>query len=393
MLDFVLLQQQINKMVLEQKSAHRTYNEKVSIAQETLEKWSDQWKELVEKIAQSRTSWLLADEIHEPFHTYYPLPSCPQEITVVATDGSQIFPDRHELSSCHLINIGAVVLHYGTGERPLLISRPRLFYRDQDTYRDWNGRRIPLSPEIISALRGALEIEQLAQFAEQASQEHRKLIGLTDGTLILWNLEGKPKDFQREILNLYLTSFEQMRLLQIPFMGYISQPGSADVINVLRVALCPEYPTNCDQCPYKDNDPELPCEPIAGVTDAILFATLLNKGERSSVFKSQSAILSEYGIHAVYFFYLHIGAEIVRIEIPKWVAHDPKHLEFVHAVAYDQAQKGQGYPVSLSEAHEQAVIRGNEREQFYRILENFYVREGLPVNISRKSFKKRNISI
>ncbi len=393
MLDFVSLQQQIDEMVIDQKSTRRSYDEKITIARETLNDWSDRWRELLDKIAQSRTSWLLAGEIREPIHNSYPLPACPRPMTAIATDGSQIFPDRHELSSCHLINIGIVVLHYGSGERPILVSRPRLFFRDQEIYRDWNGNRLPVTSEIISALRGAFEIEELAEYAVQAAHEQRTTSGLTDGTLILWNLEGKPGDFQQEILNFYLTSFEQMRTLRVPLMGYISQPGSADVINVLRVALCPQEPTNCDRCLHKATDTELPCEPISGVTDAVLFAGPLRKGERSAVFRSSSAILSKYGVHAIYFFYLNVGREIVRIEIPKWVAHDPKLLEFVHAVAYDQAEKGQGYPVSLSEAHEQAVIRGNEREQFYRVLEKLYVREGLPVVMSRKSLKKRNVSI
>jgi hypothetical protein len=218
-------------------------------------------------------------------------------------------------------------------------------------------------------------------------------MGLTDGTLILWNLEGKPRDFQREILHNYLSSFEVMKSSQVPFMGYISQPGSADVINVLRVGLCPEHLTNCDKCPYKGKNQELPCEPIEGITDAGLFAPVLQDGERSSTFKSSSAILDEYGIHSIYFFYLNVGAEIARIEIPKWVSQNTVLLDFVHAVAYDQAEKGQGYPVSLIEAHEQAIIRGNEREQFYRLLEQLYVRQGLEVSMSRKAFKKRNVSI
>jgi hypothetical protein len=314
-------------------------------------------------------------------------------MTVLATDGSQIFPDRHELSSCHLINIGSIILHYGTGERPLLTSRPLLFYKDQEIYREWNGQRIAVTGEVISSLRGAFEIRELSRLAEQVAQEQRITIGLTDGTLILWNLESKPKDFQQGILKSYLISFEHMRGLQIPFMGYISQPRSADVINLLRVALCPQFPINCDQCPGKEGQQELPCEQIAGVTDAILFAAVLQKGERSPVFKSNSSILSEYGKHRIYFFYLNVGQEIVRIEIPKWVAHDSTQLEFIHTAAYDQAVKGQGYPVSLSEAHEQAVIRANEREHFYRILEKLYVRQGLTVTMSRKAINKRNVSI
>ena len=393
MLDFVSLQKQLNDMVREQKSTHRSYTDKVDIAQGKLNEWAERWKELVDKLKKSRTSWLLADDIHEPLNQRYPLSPCPKDITVIATDGSQIFPDRHELASCHLINIGTVVLYYGTGERPILTSRPELHYKEEETYREWNGKRIPVTTEIISALRGAREIEELTNFAETAAHEQRNVIGLMDGTLILWTLAGKPQNFEDEILRSYFKSFNQLKSLHIPFAGYISHPTSADVVNVLRVAICPEDRTNCDRCPYKDNNSELPCEPIAGVTDAILFSSVLKKGERTPLFKSKSEILKKYKEHEVYFFYLHVGSEIARIEIPKWIAQDSELLQCVHAVAYDQAQKGQGYPVSLSEAHEQAVIRGNEREQFYRIIERMYVQEGVKVNLSRKNLKKRNVSI
>lgn len=393
MLDFVSLHKLLDEMVIDQKSIHRNYRDKLALAQSTLDEWTAQWNALLEKIRKSRTSWLLADDLHEPFDRRYALPDCPEQISVVATDGSQIFPDRHELSPCHLINIGTVVLHYGTGERPILRNHPQLFYKEQDTYREWNGRRVPVNAELISALRGALEIQELSLAAEEAAADHQQVVGVTDGTLILWNLEGKPREFQQEILTFYLTSFEQLKSLRIPFFGYISHPTSADVINVLRVALCPEHPTNCDRCPYKNQQAELPCEPIAGVTDAVFFASILQPGERSSIFQSQSDILKAYGEHSVYFFYLHVGSEIVRIELPKWVAHDPALLQRVHAAAHTQAQKGQGYPVSLSEAHEQAVIRGSEREQFYRLLENLYIREGLEVNLSRKVLTKRSVSI
>jgi len=393
MLDFVVLQKQINEMVFDQKAARRSYDEKISIARATLAEWSSRWQDVVLKIEQSRTSWLLAAGIQGPLDRSYPLPARSKRLTAIATDGSQIFPDRHELSACHLINIGTVVLHYGSGERPLLTSHPILFYKDRDTYRDWNGKRIPVNGDMISSLRGAFEVQELATYAGELALEDRRIVGLTDGTLILWNLEGKPKDFSRDILTRYLTSFDQLKSLHIPVMGYISQPGSADVVNVLRVALCPDNPTNCDRCPYKGSDRELPCEPLAGVTDAVLFAAVLQPGERSPIFGSRSDILREYGSHAIYFFYLHVGQEIVRVEIPQWVAQQDDLLDVAHGAAFDQAEKGQGYPVSLSEAHEQAVIRGNEREQFYRLLEQLYVREGLHVTMSRKSFKKRHVTI
>jgi hypothetical protein len=392
MLDFSVLQQQLSAMVAEQPAVHRSYAEKTDLARQTLSDWSERWQALAAKIARSRTSWLLAADIREPLRRAYPQPPLPEAVTAIATDGSQILPDRHELAGCYLLNIGIVVLHYGTGERPLLTNRPQLFYREEDTYREWNGRRIAVNTEIVSARRSALEIRELAIYAEQTAPHHT-LAGLSDGTLILWPLEGKPRDFQQEILSVYRESFDAMQAHRMPFLGYISQPRSADVVNVLRVALCPENPTNCDKCPYKAAGRELPCAPLEGVTDAALFAGVLREGERSPIFKSSSAILADYGPHTVYFFYVHVGPEVARVEIPQWVARDAALLDFVHAVVYDQARKGQGYPVSLAEAHEQAVIRGPEREQFYRLLEHRYVRQGLTVTISRKAFKKRHASI
>ncbi len=104
-----------------------------------------------------------------------------------------IFPDRHELSTCHLINIGTVALHYGTGERPLLTNHPRLFYKEDEIHREWNGWRTPVNAELIPALRGAYEIQELSLAAEQAAHDHRQVVGLSDGTLILWILEGKTQ--------------------------------------------------------------------------------------------------------------------------------------------------------------------------------------------------------
>ena len=391
MLDFASLQKQLNAMVFDQTSVRRRFADKLTHAQATLTEWSARWQELGERAEESRTSWLIATNLREPLAQRHPLPACPPQMTAIATDGSQIFPDRHELAACYLLNIGVVVLHYGTGERPTLTNQPRLFYSEREMSQDWNGERLPINEELISARRGVLEVQELARRATPFGEAGRQTVGFSDGSLILWTLEKKA--YKKDVLQAYLQSFEQLRAAQIPIMGYISRPQGADVINVLRVGLCPETMVNCDHCPYKGKAPELPCEPIKGVSDAALFAGMLAPGERSAVFRSKSTILDEYGPHAISFCYLHVGAELVRLEIPQWVADNPALLAFAHAAAHDQAHKGQGYPVSLAEAHEQAIIRGNEREQFYRLLEQLYVRQGLEVNFSRKSLKKRIVGI
>lgn len=392
MLDFTVLQQQLTDMVGNQTQARRTFKDKLQLARQELAFWSDRWAELEQKSDASRTSWLLAGNLQMPLSTHVSLPEPSEALTIVATDGSQIFPDRHEFADCYVLNVGKIVLHYGTGERPIMTSTPKLYYREDEITWDFNGKRILVNSEIVGFRRGAWEIQELAGLAEQAVREQRQVLAMMDGTLILWALAGKPQNLQQQILDTYRSCFDLLYQYRIPVIGYISQPSSTEVINLLRVGLCPENPTNCDKCPYR-NDPELPCEPIEGITDADLFHKLLHPGERTAFFKSRSEILQHYGRHTVYFFYLHVGAEIARIEVPQWIVNDAALLDFVHGSTYDQAQKGQGYPVSLSEAHELAVVRSHEREQFFRFLEHLYVRQGLEVTISRKFLKKRNVNI
>ena len=66
----------------------------------------------------------------------------------------------------------------------------------------------------------------------------------------------------------------------------------------------------------------------------------------------------------VCFFYINTGEEIGRVELPSWTAKDKKTLDLVHSVILDQCKRGRGYPISLMEAHEQAVISGADRRYF-----------------------------
>ena len=129
------------------------------------------------------------------------------------------------------------------------------------------------------------------------------------------------------------------------------------------------------------------------MTDGILYARRLEKGERSGVYGSTSKILDDYGPHRICFFYVHTGAEIARIEIPLWVAQDKELLDLVHATVCDQAEKGRGYPVVLSESHERAVVRAADRDVFYKFLRDTFVQKDVKAEVSLKSLKKLAASV
>ncbi len=74
--------------------------------------------------------------------------------------------------------------------------------------------------------------------------------------------------------------------------------------------------------------------------------------------------------------------------MPQWVAENEGLLNLTHSLVLDQCRRGQGYPVALSEAHEQAVVTGADRENFWELVESSLVAEHLPSSGSAKSFSK-----
>lgn len=161
------------------------------------------------------------------------------------------------------------------------------------------------------------------------------------------------------------------------------------MVNALRVAECPYAPPDCDRHCSGLGNFQRPCDSVGGVLDRDLFAGLLDPGERSALFSSASSIVQRYGRHAVRFFYLNVGGEIARVEAPRWVAESPSLLGLAHSLALDQCQRGRGYPAALAEAHEQAVVREADQEQFWRLVENALARQGLPAATSAKETSKR----
>ena len=236
-----------------------------------------------------------------------------------------------------------------------------------------------------------MEFEEILKLVE-GCRDRENVIAISDGTLILWRLEGTPDDFRNEVLSPFTQMMDKLKEMRLPIAGYISFPGSADVVNALRVGLCPEKISYCNECPYT-HLPEIPCARIEGLTDRSLFSRVLKPGERSSVFESSSKILDFYGDHRIYFFYLNIGEEIARVEIPKWVAEDGELLNLAHTLILDQAKKGGGYPVSLIEAHEQAVVKAKDRDFFFELVREALVRSEFKVTVSRKGLSKKSPGI
>ena len=210
--------------------------------------------------------------------------------------------------------------------------------------------------------------------------------------LILWTQESEQKPSRDRVLGRFLSVLETAREANVPVVGYLSRPASREVIGALRLSLCADECLLSKECQLRG----VPlCSAIDRLTDTDLFSSLLRAGERTPLFHSESRILDSYAPREqrIVFFYLSVGGEIARVELPRWCADNLQLLERIHSIALNQAEKGFGYPVCLSEAHEQAVVRGPERDALLRLIEKQLVRSNLVVSRTAKAAAKRRRSV
>jgi len=397
-LELAQLIPQIEQAVSTVKDSAEDLAHRRDIAVQTLTSQSVNLDELRQKLTTARTTWLVAG-LANGLRQTYPLPACPDDISVLGVDGSHIEFDRHGPLACYLLNIGQAHLRYGSQPDALLQSYCKLYGTDELVIKEPTGsnREQRIEGPLLGIKRAVAEISAAEQ-ALKAMPPEIPTLAVLDGSLILWGLVGQTypafiaeimleKGFLKHLDRLY----EMSRNGNLSVASYISYPGSTEVVNMLKVALCPFRPPDCDRhCDRLQVGTERTCSLIAGVQDRELFGEILPIGERSEVFVSLSSIVkSYYREHAINFFYLNVGEEIARVEVPGWVAANSRLLDLTHAVVFDQCQRGRGYPVALQEAHEKAVVTGADREIFWSLVTRELLGSGLRSENSPKSHSKR----
>jgi hypothetical protein len=284
--------------------------------------------------------------------------------TVYGVDGSQIYPDRHRGLPCYLINIGSVVIQYGQKSSVVFDSEPYIFAHSADV------RVLFSAPELVNGERTEYEFKKALQLA----RVHKNSTFLFDGALIFWHLEKHDIEIRNRFMASYIMLCEQLYQEQVLYAGYISLPKSKELINILRSVA---------------QQQSISFEGLYMV-DADIMQQTLQPYESSIFFEHQSSIVESYPQHLrPYFCYINTGSEIARIELPAWIAQDDAKRHNLMNVIMDQCKKGYGYPVVLSEAHEQAVVTTADREFFYTLLFKTEQSSRFGIN-STKLMKKKN---
>jgi hypothetical protein len=288
------------------------------------------------------------------------------------------------------LNVGYAILTYGRTPSAKLDANAQLCYQDVDLYfATQGGARIPIDGSRLGVWMGISELEMLRQATLSVSPP---AVALSDGSLILWNLQNEDPELKDAYLAQFLAALESFHADGFPVASYISFPGSNEVGNSLRLMLCDNASQGCTRC-QPDSDARRLCQFVSTILDRQLFDGLLGPGDRTDVFQSQSAILRHYGPHTIHFFYLDVGGEIARIEAPQWVMQDPAMRDLVQSIVFDQCRRsGQypPYPPVLIEAHEKAVISTADRRAVTDMIERVLAARGQDRLRSAKDRSKRS---
>ena len=381
MLEFSQVVDQIDGMgkTLAERAARN--RKALPAARELLRLYAHDQDELV-RVAESEAGQRLrcARPTVEPLDLAAPVPAAPSQATLVAADGSQIYPDSHGAMLYYVINTGTIVFRQGSGQAPQAGTHPQLYFSEDRVYPD--GRLI--STDLISAERDLAEMQALAQLASQQPLDGSPLLALGDGSLLIWLQRAAiPEGHQARLLDAYLACLDQLRAGQVPVAAFVSRPQSAEVVALLYLRqLEPEE---------RQDLKSLAETPFRGLTDRALFG-FLKPGDRSALFVRGTAANQGFRArgHEVRFFYLNTGTDVARVEVPEWVARDPQQTDRVHALVYEQCRYNNGYPYVLTRADEQAVILAPERETLQNMIVQAMARHGLALpELSPKAQQKQ----
>ncbi len=325
---------------------------------------------------------------HEPLHQTFPAPPVPDSATIVAADGSQIYP--HEQSPLHyyLLNTGLFTYHHGADRVPGQDTLPRLFFH-RDHVHDPSGRL--LSNQTVDAHRTSAEMHELGKRAWELRDEARPLLALYDNHLLFW--ANNDVTGHVEVMRQYHAAMVHLHDAGAILAGYVDNPTrSRVVIRLLHLlGLTEQEVHETDLSSYRE---------LEGVRDIQLFDEVLQPGERSALMVQNSPRNLKYrqrGLsYEIAFFYLKVSSgyqtSIARVDVPMWVARDKRLVDELHGLLVSQCslQGRNPYPYALTRADELAYVSSKDKGKLDEMIAIELRKKGIdPHPFSAKAWGKQ----
>jgi hypothetical protein len=361
-LEFEKLTAEVVKMAQEMHRQRGLQQVKVQEALRLLDEYAVAWDTLATRVEQAQRQ---TDEKFYraalPLHTDHPLNKgiapgpAPKQATIIASDGSQIVPDRHAAFLYYLINIGTITYYHGRALAPAVETNPRLVYPGSDVLNAEEDDAFTISSAIVGMRRDQLEIETLAAKTAQAFGQPGPRLAILDQRLLYFPVGNLPGPERQNVVEKWQEAITAVRLSGGWLAGFIDRPGKKSVLSML-------YSMQVDQPGFKASD-IYRTDLLAGLTDTHLFDTVLLPSERSTVFVDVSDHNNKFANkdaeNEVCFFYLKTGPgeqQLARVDIPRSVAEDHTAVAAIHALLVEQCRILGSYPYTITRADEIAVV-------------------------------------
>lgn len=328
-----------------------------------------------------------------PTNFIHPPVIAPPSATIVAADGSQIYPDEQAAVHFYLLNTGLYIYYHGEDRLPDQITEPQLFYHKSDV-RDAANRVI--SNRTVDARRTVREMQYLARLVWELKRGGAvdPMFALYDNHLLFWvnsDITGGT-----EILRDYRGAMNELYSAGAILAGYLDNPFRSRVILRLLYLLSL---SDADEIREKQQLVARGGD-IEGLRDIHLMDVVLKPGERTSVMVQNSPrnlAYKQYGEnYEIAFFYVKVyngfQSAVARVDIPMWVARDETLVNQLHGMILAQCQM-QGrtpYPYALTRADELAVVSSKDKHKLDELVAIELRRRGLaPKGLSAKDQSKQ----
>jgi len=288
-------------------------------------------------------------------------------VSTFAVDGSQIYPGKD-------LSIPVALVQIGWFEN--LHTTPARYEKDVDvdimtpvelkatSSGDPVDRRVNMR-------RFQMETERIIQYMDDHSNTGNCL-AFFDGSLVVTFAEAFDETTRNFYVDCVVELLKASQQYRVPLVSYIDTTYARDLIVMLqRLDELPEVPT---------------------LHDAPLLSKFMQWGDRTPLFRCRrSGILKHYPNHLrdqVLFTYLkaHDGFP-VRLELPLWM-YEAGIADQVLDWVRGEIIIGGGYPYAIETADQTAVLKADDRQQFFRVLQDWADAEDLNLRLSRKMVSK-----
>jgi hypothetical protein len=341
----------------------------------------------------------------EPINLFPRFGHEPDHYVLIASDGSQIMPDRHKPVQYAAIQIASSCIVYGQPTHPEQLAvtlknsrhKPFTFLSEDELIDAATGELT--SPGQISTERDMQEIEWLATQCEQFAAIGVRPIAVADGSLVPFSLlnEQFVRNSRKEagvLLSRLTKALDRMRHCNAMVAGYIDRPNSNALARSCALADAPATAIQ-DETQLRSHIHNAE-RTMLGIVDRSLLEPLLPGERRTAIFEptwliNGSSFLGKFG-HTMRCCYMNIAKEgsrpqIARLESPAWCA-GADAIATITAVMGRHARMGGGYPLCLKAAHEEAVLSHQDEREIDQILEGNLIERGILATPSAKQEAK-----